>query len=107
MVAGYAELTEMKEILVAGACNHLNLLVPIQNETHSTRSIAHLRLLRSGLPPEPGRPCDASVTRPVEMREQGRSSQEISAPCLPSSRDQDSNFRAVSAIKIPICRELQ
>jgi hypothetical protein len=27
MVAGFAEIVERKEILVAGACNHPNLLV--------------------------------------------------------------------------------
>lgn len=55
--------------------------------------------LKRGLPPGPGRPYDAAVTRAVKMRAQGNSWRAIYTECLPACLNADSRQLAQSRLR--------
>jgi hypothetical protein len=57
-----------------------------------------IRTLNSELPPRPGRPCIAVVSRAVEMRARGQSWQQVYAVCLAS--DQERSFRQLAQSRL-------
>ena len=57
-----------------------------------------IRTLNSELPPRPGRPCIAVVSRAVEMRARGQSWQQIYAVCLAS--DEEPSFRQLAQSRL-------
>ena len=57
-----------------------------------------IRALNSELPPRPGRPCIAVVSRAVEMRARGQSWQQIYAVCLAS--DEEPSFRQLAQSRL-------
>jgi hypothetical protein len=58
-----------------------------------------LALVKQGLPPKRGRPCDKAVTRAVEMRAQGRDWRAIYADCIPATTAGDSRQVAQSRLR--------
>ena len=69
-----------------------------QNPTTFKRRAGHS--LKLNLPPGPGRPSHANVTRAVGMRDAGKNWQEIYSECIPNFANLDPASRQVAQLKL-------
>jgi hypothetical protein len=75
------ELAEAVRRFASQLCAHFREEIEREPRAFKLRAI---RLLKSALPPGPGRPCVAIVSQATEMRARGQSWQQIYAVCLGS-----------------------
>lgn len=91
------DLEEVVRKFALQLCTQFRDEIEREPRVFKTRAV---RLLKSGLPPSPGRPCVESVTRAAKMREQGKPWREIYKACIPDLPQRDSDGRAVAQSRL-------